>query len=452
LQRAILALNQITSGELDAEVPPATTRDEIGQLLEATARARQTALDARTLTADQDALRLQAEEARRAAIQELGGMIEEVSTQAMIKVKAMTAELRGLAEQVQAKTDRIADDCTSAAGDAETGQASTEAAAAGARELSAAIGEIAQQMERAAGSTRDAVERTEQARTVFDALSVSVNEIGEVAGLIGEIAGRTNLLALNATIEAARAGEAGRGFAVVANEVKALAQETARSTERITRRIAAIEGSTQTALGMMAGISEAVAGLNTISASVAAAIEEQSAATSTIAGAVNDSSEAARSVAGRMGGVASQTVDCASAATSMVGIGRNVEVGVAELQSGIMTFMRSRVAELDRRAHERVRLEALPGVTAEAQMVVDGRQIEGRLIDLSAGGCSFASGKIAGITAGGRGRLLAAGLPALPVSIVSTSPGKLHLAFRFETSEQRSSVNEAMASATRIAA
>jgi methyl-accepting chemotaxis protein len=67
-------------------------------------------------------------------------------------------------------------------------------------------------------------ERTNKA---VEGLAAAADKIGEVIGLINNIASQTNLLALNATIEAARAGEAGKGFAVVASEVKSLASQTA---------------------------------------------------------------------------------------------------------------------------------------------------------------------------------------------------------------------------------
>ena len=70
-----------------------------------------------------------------------------------------------------------------------------------------------------------------EARATIEALNQEVERIGAVAGMIGEIAAKTNLLALNATIEAARAGDAGKGFPVVASEVKALATQTAHSTQ-----------------------------------------------------------------------------------------------------------------------------------------------------------------------------------------------------------------------------
>jgi methyl-accepting chemotaxis protein len=68
-------------------------------------------------------------------------------------------------------------------------------------------------------------------------LQVSHESIGEVMGLIQNIAAQAKLLALNATIEAPRAGEAGKSFAVAANEVKSLSTQTAKATEEIADQI-----------------------------------------------------------------------------------------------------------------------------------------------------------------------------------------------------------------------
>ena len=75
-----------------------------------------------------------------------------------------------------------------------------------------------------------------------EGLAEASAQIGEIVTAIEAVAGQTNLLALNATIEAARAGEAGKGFAVVANEVKTLANQTAKATVDIRSRIVALQG------------------------------------------------------------------------------------------------------------------------------------------------------------------------------------------------------------------
>lgn len=93
-------------------------------------------------------------------------------------------------------------------------------------------------------------------------LGESTKQIGEITGIIGQIASQTNLLALNAAIEAARAGDAGRGFAVVADEVRKLAEQSARAAKDISVLISKIQGQTSSCvMEMQQSVSQVEEGL-----------------------------------------------------------------------------------------------------------------------------------------------------------------------------------------------
>jgi methyl-accepting chemotaxis protein len=126
--------------------------------------------------------------------------------------------------------------------------------------------------------------------------------------VIHSIAEQTNLLALNATIEAARAGEAGKGFAVVASEVKDLSQETARATNDVSDRVAAIQHDTTGAIEAINAITAAIGRVNDFQAAIATAVEEQTATAGEMARNVGEAADGGGKIARSVAAV-SEAVD-----------------------------------------------------------------------------------------------------------------------------------------------
>jgi PAS domain S-box-containing protein len=114
-----------------------------------------------------------------------------------------------------------------------------------AEHLASSVADISEQIAKAAESSSEAAQEAKSTESIASNLRTAADRINDVVTLIENIASQTNLLALNATIEAARAGDAGKGFAVVANEVKTLAQQTARATGEIATQVGMLQDASQ---------------------------------------------------------------------------------------------------------------------------------------------------------------------------------------------------------------
>jgi len=123
----------------------------------------------------------------------------------------------------------------------------------------------------------------DQAVSAMDQIAARSREIGQIIGVIDEIAFQTNLLALNAGVEAARAGDAGKGFAVVASEVRALAQRSAEAAREIKTLISASSQQVDEGVRLVAQSGQALGRIvshinevNSVLGKIAASAESQS--------------------------------------------------------------------------------------------------------------------------------------------------------------------------------
>jgi len=215
-----------------------------------------------------------------------------------------TEHLTGTAAHIAASAEETSAQARTASTAAGHVSQSVEIVSAGSEEMGASIREISQNASEAARVAAEAVTVTAATSATMGKLGDSSAEIGNVIKVITAIAEQTNLLALNATIEAARAGEMGKGFAVVASEVKDLAQETAKATEDISRRVEAIQADTSGAVAAIEGVSAVIARISDFQTTIASAVEEQTATTAEMNRSVAEAAIGTGEIAQNITGVA----------------------------------------------------------------------------------------------------------------------------------------------------
>jgi len=349
------AMASLAGGDPHVALPEPLGEDEIGRMARSAQALKEVAIDRERLQAEVEAIRRQAQQAddmRDAAkaharlalfaIDALGDAMRHladgdltfrIETPFDAKIDPLRIDfnrsveiLRKMFASLRSSADVMrlgAQDISQAADDMSN---HTEHQAAGLEETAAALDEITVTVKKTAEGAALAREAISKAKAdaeqsgeiVRDAIKAmggiekSSQQIGQIIGVIDEIAFQTNLLALNAGVEAARAGDAGRGFAVVATEVRALAQRSTDAAKEIKMLISASNGQVGQGVELVAKAGKAleriavqIAEMNTAIADIAVGAHEQATGLQQVNAAINHMDEgtqrsasmAARSVA-----------------------------------------------------------------------------------------------------------------------------------------------------------
>jgi len=297
-----LAMETLSNGQLETAIPGTDRGDEVGMMAKTLQVFRDKLVDGERLRTEQQAD--QQRQLRRAQqVEAAVARFEKAIAGVVSTVNSSATELQSTAQSMTATAEETSRQSTAvAAASAQTTQ-NVQTVASATEELSASIREISSQVVEAGHIIGNAVNQATATDVKVKGLAEAAKKIGEVVGLINDIASQTNLLALNATIEAARAGEAGKGFAVVASEVKALATQTARATDEIDAQIRAIQEASVSSAEAIREIADTIRRVDQVSTAIASAVEEQGAATQEISRNVQQAAQGTSEVSANIGNV-----------------------------------------------------------------------------------------------------------------------------------------------------
>ncbi|MAD39288.1 MAG: chemotaxis protein [Tistrella sp.] len=318
LGRLRTAMAELAAGNLSTRIDGTGRRDEVGEMAATVQVFKDNAIEMERLRAERQASEQRLAEERRHTQLQLAQSFETRVGDIVAALASAATEMEATAVAMTRAAETAGRQASVVAAASEQVSGNVQAVAGATEELSGSVDEIGRQVTLSSTISGEAVTESERTDALVTSLVDTARRIGDVTGLISDIAAQTNLLALNATIEAARAGEAGKGFAVVASEVKNLAGQTARATDEISSQIAAIQSATGDTATAIRSIGGTIGRIRGIATTIASAVEEQGAATRDIARSVQQTAAGTAEVSGNIAGVSDAVSQTGQAAEDVL--------------------------------------------------------------------------------------------------------------------------------------
>lgn len=339
LNRMTDVMQRLTQGDLEVELPRTNAKTEVGAMWRAVEVFRGNAMEIRRLEADERRREQELAEQRDAEKRGLVADFDQSVQRAADIVLSGVSNIHAVATRTAKRSDTLSSRTVEVSASADEISQRLGGLAASVEELTASIGEIARQASTSASSAQEGAADVTSASNEIKRLDSAAAEISQVVSVITEIAAQTNLLALNATIEAARAGDAGKGFAVVASEVKTLANQTARATEDISRRIDAMQAATSAAVVAFDRLGGSIRNIVDVAGSIAAAVEEQRAATGEITGSLSTLNQTMQVVSRNISGMALGSVMSIAGSIEVLWVSSGLEDEAGQLRNSASGFV-----------------------------------------------------------------------------------------------------------------